>query len=689
MRHRLISIAVFILLLLPVLLNVRWHGKVNDRLTVAKGVLDLSGWNYSDDPEIDLAGQWDFRWKEFSDPSTPFSAEADNVYLDFPGLWNNIDYHNETVTGQGYGTLKMILKIPERLVGEPLVFIVPDMYTSFRFYVNGRILCSNGIPGTSKPATSSFYLPQTVKFVPESPTLNLTLHIANFQHWKGGTSRSIKFGTETYMISENYRYLIIEVILFSILIIMSVVQLLTYFFRRKNIEALIFALGCILFAARTSVTDSRLLFLIFPQFSWYVGVQINYISLYLALPLLLLYFTKLFPWKLNDYIVLGTLVTGILLSILTLATPMSVFTKFLKYFQVLMVISASFLIVTLIRAYNLKQKETFITILSMVYLILIGVNDTLHNNGIIDSILMYNFGLSVFCISQLVIQTYRYSQTFSLIEQINSSLWRFVPQEFLDFLGKKDILDAKPGDRVEEDLCVMFIDIRGFTSISESLGLDDNFRFLNNYLEIVAPIIRSEKGFVDKFLGDGILALFPGESDNAIRAAIKICRSLKTFNSDNTDKGIPEISIGIGINRGHLMLGIIGESFRLDTTVISDVVNVASRIENLNKRFNVPVLVSDSVVEKITDKNISFRSLGPVGIRGRKEPIAVNEILGVDSEEITELKLKQLPRFMELQSLTVMNKFQEAEKILQELLSVNPEDKILQYYDNFFRTANK
>ena len=147
------------------------------------------------------------------------------------------------------------------------------------------------------------------------------------------------------------------------------------------------------------------------------------------------------------------------------------------------------------------------------------------------------------------------------------SMQRFVPEQFLKNLNKENILQVKKGDAKSLDMAVLFTDIRGFTSLSETVGTSETFAFLNRYLEIMEPIIESNGGFIDKFIGDAIMALFI-EPEKAVEAAIAMMEATK-------EQILPDgtrLKTGIGIHFGELILGTVGSENRLETTVIGDTV---------------------------------------------------------------------------------------------------------------------
>ena len=168
-------------------------------------------------------------------------------------------------------------------------------------------------------------------------------------------------------------------------------------------------------------------------------------------------------------------------------------------------------------------------------------------------------------------------------KEMASAFSRFVPTEFLQLLGQDSLLSVSLGDAVERDITVVFSDIRAFTSLSEQMSPEESFAFLNSYLSGVGPVIRNHRGFIDKYIGDAVMALFPEDPADALHAAIAMQRFVREFNEQRLVEGRPEIRIGVGLHHGRVMLGTIGEDKRLEGTVISDAVNIASRLEGLTK----------------------------------------------------------------------------------------------------------
>jgi two-component system, sensor histidine kinase LadS len=205
------------------------------------------------------------------------------------------------------------------------------------------------------------------------------------------------------------------------------------------------------------------------------------------------------------------------------------------------------------------------------------------------------------------------------------SFKRFVPLEFLRYLGKESILDVERGHAVVCKMSVLFMDIRGFTKISEKHTAEETFAFLNSFLGEMEPVIQKRGGFIDKFIGDAILALFPDPSQ-AMLCALEMLE-VSHHNQSNPFG----LRIGIGIHSGEMVMGTIGSPKRLDTTVIGDVVNLASRVEGLTKEYQVSLLVTETVLNINTENLFFYRELDTVRVKGKQNKIKVFELLGIQS----------------------------------------------------------
>lgn len=271
---------------------------------------------------------------------------------------------------------------------------------------------------------------------------------------------------------------------------------------------------------------------------------------------------------------------------------------------------------------------------------------------------------------------------FALEQQmrLTEAYQRFVPKQLLTNLNKDSILDVQLGDQVQKEMSILFSDIRSFTTLSESMLPEENFKFVNTYLSKMGPIVRENNGYIDKFIGDAIMALFENSPDDAVRTSVKMLDALREYNKVRIREGNDPIRIGIGVNTGMMMLGTLGESDRMEGSVISDAVNIAARLEGLTKLYKTPLLISGETLLKIDDSIFETRLIDKVAVKGKVKPIMVHEVLNGETPDLREIKISMLPNFKKCFELYQNQKFENALELFRKYLKKVPEDHVGQLY---------
>ncbi|MGQ1786030.1 bacteriohemerythrin [Saccharicrinis sp. GN24d3] len=267
------------------------------------------------------------------------------------------------------------------------------------------------------------------------------------------------------------------------------------------------------------------------------------------------------------------------------------------------------------------------------------------------------------------------------IESLRKAYERFVPYKMYSLLGKNSISELKLGDQTEIKLTILFSDIRDFTKISESLKPKESFDFINSYLEQMDHVISHHKGVIDKFIGDSIMALFPTNADDAVICSLLMLNKLDQINAIRKIENQLPIKIGIGLNTGLCMLGIIGGINKLETTVISDAVNLTARLESLTKKYGVQLLISENTYFNLKDvSKYSIRFIDRVVVKGKTKPQSIYEIYDNDGEEIKKLKDQTKPLFEEALAYYHYKKINKATELLEKCLALNPNDNPAKLY---------
>lgn len=264
--------------------------------------------------------------------------------------------------------------------------------------------------------------------------------------------------------------------------------------------------------------------------------------------------------------------------------------------------------------------------------------------------------------------------------QLVTAYARFFPQKFLELMNKSSILEIHLGDQVKKRMTILVSDLRNFTSILETKSPAESFAFINECLKNMSPLIRNHRGFIDKYIGDAILAIFESAGIDAAYAAIEIIQALKELklHKFETDQ---KIDIGVGIHFGTLILGTIGEQQRMDEAVIGKTSNIAAQLESLNKVYGTHILISDEVYDDIkSHTEFKIRFIDYIFINQVQASIKIYEIFNPDSDEIIAVKIKLMPLYEEALDLYTKGNFESALEIFSQCQQILPTDKVLQLY---------
>ena len=265
--------------------------------------------------------------------------------------------------------------------------------------------------------------------------------------------------------------------------------------------------------------------------------------------------------------------------------------------------------------------------------------------------------------------------------QVIEKRGRYLKKAFSSYLSAELVDEiVKNPDRLKlggekRELSILFSDIRGFTTISESLSPEELVRLLNEYLAPMTRIVMEERGTLDKFIGDAVMALYNApltveeHAAHACRSALKMLDKLGELNVEFARRGVPNLDIGIGINTGEAVVGNMGADMRFDYTAIGDNVNLASRLEGLNKFYGTHILVSELTRSKAD--GFLFREVDLVRVKGKVEPVAVYELM----HEKTELE----PAFAGGLALYRAQEFPQAAEVFSDLATAF-NDKVSELY---------
>jgi len=303
------------------------------------------------------------------------------------------------------------------------------------------------------------------------------------------------------------------------------------------------------------------------------------------------------------------------------------------------------------RAVKLRLPDARTLAISIAIALLMIAFDMLDTLIFYSSVRLSQFAYFVVVVSLVLLMANRFINIHHETDRLNQQLShernafsRFVPSQFLENLGRTTAVEIRRGDTAQRQMGILFMDIRNFTGIAEKLSPAESLVFLNVFMRKMEQCISQNAGFVDKYIGDGLLALFGSRDDSAadgavqaVKASRQMLQSLDFLNRYSTDFG--HIRVGIGVHCGSLVMGTLGSRRRLDTTVIGDAVNLASRLEMLTTLYGLPMLLSGDVEQYLPPEMLAdVRRIDTVRVKGRRQPVTVYEDFSAEAPDIAEKK---------------------------------------------------
>lgn len=258
---------------------------------------------------------------------------------------------------------------------------------------------------------------------------------------------------------------------------------------------------------------------------------------------------------------------------------------------------------------------------------------------------------------------------------------RLIPPELIEMMELGGVEEIVPGGHIEKRMTIMFCDIRDFTAHTERMSPQDSLGFVNSVMGAMEPVIRRGGGIIDKYIGDAVMAIFPGPSEDGVNTAVSMIEALGALNVTRAAAGRRLVRAGIGLNTGLAMVGAVGGNERMDPTVISDAVNLASRLESLTKDYSVPIIISEHTYYGLKGpRQRKIRFLDRIRVKGKSQPQSVYEVFENDAPATAAAKERMKAKFEEAAAYYHLRVIDRAKKLFSECLEAVPEDKPAKFY---------
>lgn len=622
MSQRLI---VPLLLLAHILLTGCGEGIVSS-VEARNGVIDLSGHSSS---VVELAGMWQFIPGEFVSPGN-LSYQEWRIEK-FPASWTN---YEPPVPAHHWGTYRL------QIIGlDPEVcyaFRFPGYSSAARYFVNGTGIYAQGIPGpsraTEQPEWNSVSVVLSCSGV---QSIDLVIHLSNFNDLMPATTEAVSFGPREKLISSRENARLLLIIPFGAILAMGMFFISLYVFHRGEYAALWLGLLCAAFAVRMLCYDEFMLRYFIPSVSVQLQFRLGYFTFAVAPALFMAFVYALFPSITPRWTVWLVAAVSSLYGAMNLFMPPLFFIRFLQFFQLFVAVCGLYIIALVVIAAFSRLEGARLFLFGFALFFAVVIRDILIANRILQGRFLGHFGILAIVFAMALLLVRRLTGAFTQVEQAqlsleqtNLSLARFVPNDFLRYLNKHSITDITLGDNIQKRMCVMFIHLGVDIPLYEIEARINLLEMLNEVLLHITPVIQRYQGFVDKYLSEGLMVLFPEDAEPALRCAVEIGEVMMVYNQERLSRDLPEIRFAVGLHRGQLMLGTIGEQERMDGTVISDVVNMASRLMGFALGKQLPMALSDEFLPDIGPDSVFIpESLGQVHLKGKEHPVSIYQVV--------------------------------------------------------------
>lgn len=379
------------------------------------GVLDLRAVGL-EAGTVPLNGQWRFAWQKFVSPN---EAEfPGNDLLEIPRPWNQ----RADLAGMGFSSYELTILLPERSDVRMLALRVPDLNTSYRLYLNGELLNSVGEAGPTAQSSVPAFRPDIITF-PYQSKLKLLVHVANFSHRKGGLDETIRLGTATQIRAEHEGRTAQAFFVFGCILVAGLFDLFRFLLRPSDRRSLLFALFCVCLAVRTLVTGQYVVVWLWPTIPFSLLLRLEYLTLYLAVPLVAAFFREQYPAEFQGRIRNVFVLVSLVLAAIVMTTPLSFYSHTLLPMFGVLVAYILYAVVNVIRAALAARQGAPALLLGGIFFAVTVLLDILHNQYLLRSApSLAPYGFLVFVFSQSYILVQNSANAYRTVERLSTDL---------------------------------------------------------------------------------------------------------------------------------------------------------------------------------------------------------------------------------------------------------------------------
>ncbi len=400
-----------------------------DGVRAEKGIIDLSSWNFEKDGIVNLTGEWEFYYNHLLTPGD-FKKGAQALrsgIFQIPGSWNYYLKGDNAFPGHGYATYRLIIKLKK---GRAYALNIQPISTAYKLWVDDKFVTAGKVAETKKGMIPKS-LTKIFRFVPEKNKCQLVLQVSNFYHRSGGPWLPIKLGLFQQILEQRIKSFAFDLFLMGSILMMGLYHFALFIQRRKEIATFYFGALCLAAVVRTSVTGANTFYLLFPEFSWFISYKLVYLSFYLAISLLVLFFNSLYPEESLPGASKISMVLAAAFSLVVIFTPPQIFSHTMRTYQIITLITLFYLAYIIIKAVLKKRKGALLVAAGSALGIAAIINDILIAKEMINSFFTAPLGLFFFMLFHSLNLSIKFSNAFSDIEIVEEK-YRSIFENSLD-----------------------------------------------------------------------------------------------------------------------------------------------------------------------------------------------------------------------------------------------------------------
>lgn len=383
---------------------------------VTDGELDLQEHPLQELGPLELKGTWNFYWQAFYSPDELEAYKSKLIQT--PGAWGN---QSLDIDNHGYGTYHLRIDLADQDVGQTLGLYLPSIASAYVLYMNGEKMAEAGKIGTFDDEMIPAALPQTIFFTPTDPILDVVVHVSNFTQRKGGIWDSLMLGTAQQIVDEREQRILFQAFIATGLFLMGVYHMILYFYRSEK-SVLFFGLASLLLSLRMLCVGEMLFQYLIPSIPWEIIVKFEYLSVFWGISFFVLYFYYLYPHDLHFWTSYMLALCMISVSLPVVFLPAKIFTEWMLFYQLIVIVQVLFILVGLIRAVFHRRRGSVLNLIAGMFFLTTVFNDILYYNFVLDSIDLVTLGLFLFVFTQMFMLSNKFVSDFHEVKLLKHRL---------------------------------------------------------------------------------------------------------------------------------------------------------------------------------------------------------------------------------------------------------------------------